>query len=881
MGKLSALRQTKVLSLLLTANLAIFGILIPAPANAATSSFNCGGGGTYTVVDGVVTTSANCVGAVIIDNSVTSIADHAFNGNTGDANYKNAAITALTVPSSVTSIGNYAFRANPIRSLNLNEGLLTIGAGAFSEMNIQSFWLDVTIPDSVTSMGNGTFSQSFLGHVVVGDGLATIPEGAFYNNYDGGGALSVSLGSGVRTIGLAAFLGFRGTELVIPDGVETIENRAFQGLGSSPTISYLSLPSTITRMDAVAYDSQNPDAERLIFIGRTAITNINYCGSNSAVLNYEYPPNSGSPKCLVKITYKANGGFGADVFSYAELNAPSTLRSNTFFKSGSSIAGWTENQDGSGQVFADGSQQTFTTAKTLYAKWQASTAPLTKQLNWDCQVNRSGQVVFVPITSGLVEVTTTNCDHIEVLDVNLGTSYAFLPTYFNDAESTDIKVFSEPYSVGDRPVVTFRVMVADPALAARPADQKLNAFGWNSSSDNDYGQVPAAIDLTSGAFEIVPAGALEPAPAGGYEWEGAGYDSSTEKTWLLTGVGCEIWELNTATGVATKAYDLATTTGVAMTYCNAMMTNNDGTAYVRAWADPNSPLVKISLADGSLVPGFSSIDLPDVNGIAQDPTTGKIWVVSTANSGNGLYELNLDNGDLSNYIPFDWVWDIAFDENGTVWMADWGGSSGLECGMGCYSYLTPSAQNPLLTMGSLGQMYHAITGKYHTSDAIWFGSTRTQQNQNNQQNNNDNQVIIRRKVKFVDGNSATQYEIINSSAPSAPLVLERVGYKFLGWKLTPTSSQVVDLNSMKITEDTTLHAAWAREIYTVRLVTGSIMKATKLRVGYLGNLLRVKAPTKKGYVFAGWRIGSPKGELLKAGTPIKGDVNLYASWKRK
>ena len=73
-------------------------------ASAATQTFPCGNGQTYTVVDGVVTTtSGNCSGSLVIDSSVTSIANWVF---------FNMPITSVTIPDSVTDIGIHAFHVS-------------------------------------------------------------------------------------------------------------------------------------------------------------------------------------------------------------------------------------------------------------------------------------------------------------------------------------------------------------------------------------------------------------------------------------------------------------------------------------------------------------------------------------------------------------------------------------------------------------------------------------------------------------------------------------------------------------------------------------------------------------------------------------------------
>lgn len=78
------------------------------------------------VVDGaVLEDDGTCTGELVIDNTVTSIGDDAFNGNT--------ALTSVTIPDSVTSIGASAFAGNTaLTSVRfLGDAPATVGEDAF------------------------------------------------------------------------------------------------------------------------------------------------------------------------------------------------------------------------------------------------------------------------------------------------------------------------------------------------------------------------------------------------------------------------------------------------------------------------------------------------------------------------------------------------------------------------------------------------------------------------------------------------------------------------------------------------------------------------------------------------------------------------------
>ena len=65
--------------------------------------------------------------------------------------------------------------------------------------------------------------------------------------------------------------------------------------------------------------------------------------------------------------------------------------------------------------------------------------------------------------------------------------------------------------------------------------------------------------------------------------------------------------------------------------------------------------------------------------------------------------------------------------------------------------------------------------------------------------------------------------------------------------------------------------------YTVRFnVDGTIVSSTTVYSG--GMVSRPENPTKEGYVFNGWRVGSVSGELYDFNTQIISDITLYAQW---
>ena len=96
--------------------------------------------------------------------TVTSIADHAFDGKTE--------ITSVTIPDTVTSVGAYAFNNCPITSLTFDtRNVTSIGSHAFYGNQLSNIYLD----KDINSIGSGAFYSTKTSLVIYVDG--TFNEG--------------------------------------------------------------------------------------------------------------------------------------------------------------------------------------------------------------------------------------------------------------------------------------------------------------------------------------------------------------------------------------------------------------------------------------------------------------------------------------------------------------------------------------------------------------------------------------------------------------------------------------------------------------------------------------------------------------------------------
>lgn len=136
------------------------------------------------------------------------------------------------IPSKITDIGEFSFARSNISSVDIPEGVKSIGYGAFYHCDNLN---NVVIPSTVENIdayafNNTPYMNQFKSNVgsdeflVVGDGLLLA--------YNGIGR-SVNIPSGVKKICAAVFMDNKDIEAVyIPDSVESIESDAFRNCKS-------------------------------------------------------------------------------------------------------------------------------------------------------------------------------------------------------------------------------------------------------------------------------------------------------------------------------------------------------------------------------------------------------------------------------------------------------------------------------------------------------------------------------------------------------------------------------------------------------------------------------------------------------------------------
>lgn len=353
--------------------IASFLTFTPAVANAAPDGpVDCSGGGTFTIANDVVISSADCIGSITIPAGVTVGSDAfatssqlgriAFLGDIplgapwgassnvlvlrgiscGTSGYfvvwgtivlgRHNCTGSVVIPEGITQIAEAAFDADPgyggvghpeyglynnstistsITSLTLPSTLTSIGSFGFRSGQFPA----LTLSNSVTSLGLAAFAGSALTSISIGDGLSTISPWVF----SGLSSLtSVTFGTGVRTIDERAFSDAAAlSEVTIPDTVELIGIAAFSWYHDSapyqvrvPTLNYCGNAD----LTNTGLPSTPSNASTCLPAKPTNLSGSGAAGSGS--IAFTPGADFGSP--ITSYKYSLNGG------AYTAFSSPST-----------------------------------------------------------------------------------------------------------------------------------------------------------------------------------------------------------------------------------------------------------------------------------------------------------------------------------------------------------------------------------------------------------------------------------------------------------------------------------------------------------------------------------------------------------------------------
>lgn len=142
------------------------------------------------------------------------------------------------------------------------------------------------------------------------------------------------------------------------------------------------------------------------------------------------------------------------------------------------------------------------------------------------------------------------------------------------------------------------------------------------------------------------------------------------------------------------------------------------------------------------------------------------------------------------------------------------------------------------------------------------------------------QWAVAHKVTFDStGGSAVDTQLVgDGEKASAPANPTRTGYTFAGWRTDATGGAAYDFNTAPVTGDLTLYAQWTPNTYTVTFNSNGGTPVTSATVEYGQTVTKPTDPTLDGKVFVGWTTDAAGTRPYGFGTPVTGELTLYAKW---
>lgn len=142
------------------------------------------------------------------------------------------------------------------------------------------------------------------------------------------------------------------------------------------------------------------------------------------------------------------------------------------------------------------------------------------------------------------------------------------------------------------------------------------------------------------------------------------------------------------------------------------------------------------------------------------------------------------------------------------------------------------------------------------------------------------QWAVAHKVTFDStGGSAVDTQLVgDGEKASAPANPTRTGYTFAGWSTSQAGGAAYDFNATSVTGDLTLYAKWTPNTYTVTFNSNGGTSVTSATVEYGRTVTKPIDPTFDDKVFVGWTTDAAGTKPYGFGTPVTGNLTLYAKW---
>lgn len=313
------------------------------------------------------------------------------------------AVGKVIIPDSISSIGTYSFCSCSITSIDIPEGVISIGKGAFQDC---SKLISINLPNSITSISEDLFyGCSSLSYIELPKGIVEIKSYAFR----GCALTSIEIPEGVSKISVGTFFGCSKLKsITLCDNINTIDSYAFKNCSQLTSINLhdkitsiddeafrycislksIDLPTSITEVsDYLFYGCTSLESvtmpENVKSIGRCAFSG---CGFTSL---------PSLPNNLQEI-----GGSAFSDCKFTQLNLPSCISSITL----------------GGNLFAN-----CKALKKVVFSNSASTFALPEYIFSGC--TSLADVSLTPNISGFFEGAFYNCINLKEINIPASVSY--------------------------------------------------------------------------------------------------------------------------------------------------------------------------------------------------------------------------------------------------------------------------------------------------------------------------------------------------------------------------------------------------------------------------------------------------------------------------
>ncbi|RKN82014.1 InlB B-repeat-containing protein [Paenibacillus ginsengarvi] len=129
-----------------------------------------------------------------------------------------------------------------------------------------------------------------------------------------------------------------------------------------------------------------------------------------------------------------------------------------------------------------------------------------------------------------------------------------------------------------------------------------------------------------------------------------------------------------------------------------------------------------------------------------------------------------------------------------------------------------------------------------------------------------------------NGGTAVSGQMVSSgNLATKPADPTKTGHTFGAWYADESLAQEFDFDTL-ITGNTTLHAKWIANPYTVTFVTYGGTPVSVQSVTYGSTALAPADPVKSGYLFGGWYVDAGLLTAFSFSTPITDNIALHAKW---